>query len=111
MNLIRRVGELSDIAIQQEDKRIRIEQRYGQGKMEMILAIERAFKKYAYSRGEKDLETLLRMLRDGQEGRRTGMLNRKANYYGKKYKNLRLSSHDFEEAFWEEAWRIVENYS
>lgn len=34
----------------------------------------------------------------------------KAEYYGRKWSNKRLSQHDFESVFWETAWHIVEEY-
>lgn len=71
-------------------------------KVVYILNIETLWEAYAFNRNEKLMNELLKAL--------SFTIQRKSEYWGNRWKNKRLSALDFESIFYEEAFKLCDEY-
>lgn len=95
----RREALWQEAEIRRQAKEKRLNQRYKPSKVRFLYNFEEAVDTYYYT---EDFSIMYKMLK--------ATIKNKALAYGTRWKSKRLSSDDFESVFWEEAWKVCDNY-
>ncbi|PEK60779.1 hypothetical protein [Bacillus pseudomycoides] len=96
------------IQIQQEDKLERIKRIYDDKKVKRVLAVEKAWNRYAMLRLEEGENAFYIMFNDYLI---RGLIKSILNKFENAWKNKQIFRDDFESVFWEKLWRVCQEHS
>ncbi|WP_144561533.1 sigma-70 family RNA polymerase sigma factor [Bacillus mycoides] len=96
------------IQLQQEDKLERIKRIYDDKKVKRVLAVEKAWNRYAMLRLEEGENAFYIMFNDYLI---RGLIKSTLNKFENAWKNKRIFRDDFESVFWEKLWCICREHS
>ncbi|AFQ28008.1 sigma-70 family RNA polymerase sigma factor [Bacillus thuringiensis] len=96
------------IQIHQEDKLERIKRIYDDKKVKQVLAVEKAWDKYAMLRLEKGEDAFYIIFNDYLI---RFLMRSTLNKFENAWKNKRIFRDDFESIFWEKLWHVCQEHS